>query len=78
MKMIERVLEPEVMDTPDEAIAYDEMDHSYVNRLFVDDYLSGVPEGVNDLLDLGTGTARIPIEMCRRIDDIVSWQSICH
>ena len=68
--MIKRILEPEVMDTPEEACSYDEMDHGEVNRLFVDDYLSAVPSGIQDVLDLGTGTARIPIEMCRRIDDI--------
>lgn len=68
--MIERVLEPEVMDSPEEATEYDEMDHSHVNRLFVDDYLDAAPNDLRDILDLGTGTARIPIEMCRRSDDI--------
>ena len=38
--ILHRVLEPEVMDTPDEARDYNEMDHSEVNRLFVDDLLA--------------------------------------
>lgn len=62
---IPRILEPEAMDTPDEAREYDAMDHSHVNRVFVDDLLAaGFAAG--DLLDLGTGTALIPIELCRR------------
>ena len=58
--MLNRVLEPEVMDDRDEAIAYDAMDHELVNRLFVDDLLGAGPIGI-DCLDLGTGTALIPI-----------------
>src|SRR5947207_183966 len=71
-----RVLEPEVMDTPEEARDYDAMDHSAVNRLFVDDLLAAgvVPATADDqpvaeILDLGTGTALIPIELCRRCAD---------
>jgi hypothetical protein len=33
--MLTRILEPEVMDTPDEAAAYDAMDHSEPNAAFV-------------------------------------------
>jgi ubiquinone/menaquinone biosynthesis C-methylase UbiE len=73
--VLPRVLEPEVMDTPDEASAYDRMDHAEVNRRFVTDLLTAAKaSGVNlqsngkqatELLDLGTGTALIPIELCR-------------
>jgi ubiquinone/menaquinone biosynthesis C-methylase UbiE len=63
--MLTRVLEAEVMDTAEEALAYDAMDHSQVNRAFVDDLLAaGLSDG--EILDLGTGTALIPIELCRR------------
>ena len=71
-----RVLEPEVMDTPEEARDYDGMDHSTVNRVFVDDLLAAgvIPtvadgEELPEILDLGTGTALIPIELCRRHAD---------
>jgi ubiquinone/menaquinone biosynthesis C-methylase UbiE len=64
---LERVLEPEVMDTAEEAMAYDAMDHAQVNRLFVDDLLAAGPNTAN-LLDVGTGTALIPIELCQRVD----------
>jgi ubiquinone/menaquinone biosynthesis C-methylase UbiE len=63
-----RVLEPEVMDSTDEARDYDSMDHGEVNRRFVLDLLAaqrryGVPLDAR-VLDLGTGTAQIPIELC--------------
>lgn len=73
--MLPRVLEPEVMDTPDEAAAYDRMDHAEVNRRFVTDLLAVADSQRVDLagvevLDLGTGTALIPIELCRRTPDV--------
>jgi len=69
--MLSRVLEPEVMDSPQEAIDYDAMDHSMVNRAFVDDFLHswnapGRRAADGKILDLGTGTAQIPIELLRR------------
>lgn len=63
--MLERVLEPELMDDPDEAESYNEMDHAEVNRRFVEELLAGGELG-NDILDLGTGTALIPIELCQQ------------
>lgn len=75
--MLPRTLETEVMDTAAEAADYDSMDHSSVNRLFVDDLLSAanaagfaarLASGTDRLrvLDVGTGTAQIPIEFCQR------------
>jgi ubiquinone/menaquinone biosynthesis C-methylase UbiE len=63
--MFPRVLEPEVMDSADEAINYDSMDHSEVNWQFAADFLA-VWNGKNRILDVGTGTAQIPIELCRQ------------
>lgn len=63
--MLLRVLEPEVMDSEAEAVDYDAMDHSEVNRKFVDDFVATRPLA-GEILDLGTGTAQIPIELCRR------------
>lgn len=65
--MLQRTLEPEVMDTAEEARDYDAMDHATVNRVFVDDFLAVyavAPPG--PILDVGTGTAQIPIELCGR------------
>lgn len=67
--MLDRVLEPELMDTPRDAADYDAMDHREVNRRFVEDLLACVgPLATEPLevLDLGCGTAQIPIELCRR------------
>jgi hypothetical protein len=58
--MLNRTLEPEVMDTAADALDYDRMDHREVNRRFVDDFLAAAPD-LSDVLDLGTGTAQIPI-----------------
>lgn len=66
--MLQRVLETEVMDTADEAREYDAMDHSVVNNQFVDDLLAVCP-APRDVLDVGTGTALIPMELCRRVPD---------
>ena len=60
--MLPRILEPEVMDTPEEARDYDAMDHSAVNRLFANDFLANWG-GLGPILDVGTGTAQIPIEL---------------
>jgi ubiquinone/menaquinone biosynthesis C-methylase UbiE len=64
--MLPRVLEPEVMDSAAEARDYDAMDHATVNRVFVADFLAGArPAG--PILDVGAGTAQIPIELCRQL-----------
>jgi len=80
--MLPRTLEPEVMDSPAEARQYDAMDHSAVNARFVEDLVAALslveltlgqgndqelPTGRLDFLDLGTGTAQIPILLCRRL-----------
>ena len=75
--MLDRILEPEVMDSADEALEYDRMDHSHVNRVFVDDFLSAfVRDDMPNRLpyrifDAGTGTALIPIELLKRRQNIV-------
>lgn len=66
---LKRVLETEYMDTEQEAIDYDSMDHSAVNQLFVDDLLQLGTVGP-DVLDLGTGTAQIPIVLCQKNEDV--------
>ena len=77
--MLPRILEPEVMDTPEEARDYDAMDHSGVNRVFVADFLS-VWDGRGPVLDVGTGTALIPIEFCRQspTGDVVAVDAAGH
>ena len=67
MTSLQRILEPEVMDTLEEACEYDSMDHSQVNEVFCNDFFAArnLNDGVR-ILDVGTGTAQIPIAMCKR------------
>lgn len=63
--MLPRVLEPEVMESSDEADDYDRMANGAVNRRFVTDLLSAwsssASAGSIRVFDAGTGTAHIPI-----------------
>ena len=74
--MLPRTLEPEVMDTAEEAADYDAMDHFEVNRRFVDDWGSASQAMGHSatarlrMLDVGTGTALIPIEFCRSFPNL--------
>ncbi len=67
--MIPRTLEPEVMDGELDATEYDNMNHQQVNAAFAVDFLATPGLGI-DCLDLGTGTALIPVEICQRHDRI--------
>jgi ubiquinone/menaquinone biosynthesis C-methylase UbiE len=60
-----RTLEPEVMDSEQEALDYDAMDHGEVNARFCQDLLAVQPQP-RRVLDVGTGTGLIPIDLCRR------------
>ena len=67
LTVLSRRLEPEVMDSAEEARDYDAMDHSTVNRVFVADFLAAWQSpGRGRILDCGTGSAQIPIEFCRQ------------
>jgi ubiquinone/menaquinone biosynthesis C-methylase UbiE len=64
--MLTRILEAEVMDLADDAREYDAMDHAAVNAHFVTDLLPHLNCSPLQILDLGAGTAQIPIEIARR------------
>ncbi|MEW5856884.1 MAG: class I SAM-dependent methyltransferase [Cyanobacteriota bacterium] len=57
---MQRVLEPEVMDSLEEAVEYDAMDFTEINAAFAQ---RAIEIGATNatVLDAGTGTARIPI-----------------
>lgn len=62
---MQRLLEPEVMDTWEEAVDYDAMDFTQVNTAFAERAIAlGPASGL--VLDAGTGTARIPILICQQ------------
>ncbi len=59
---LERRLEPEVMDTEEDAVEYDAMDFTEVNLAFALRVIELAPSS-GTVVDIGTGTARIPILM---------------
>jgi ubiquinone/menaquinone biosynthesis C-methylase UbiE len=62
---MQRIPETEVMDKMAESIAYDQMDFREVNQAFVD---RAIVLNIKDkILDVGTGTARIPILLAREL-----------
>ncbi|MBX6311823.1 MAG: class I SAM-dependent methyltransferase [Isosphaeraceae bacterium] len=64
--MLDRILEPEVMDDAAEVAAYDAMDHQEVNARFVTDFLAAHgPCRGGTILDVGVGPGRIPIALCQ-------------
>ncbi|MFB2878065.1 class I SAM-dependent methyltransferase [Floridanema aerugineum] len=62
---MQRVLEPEVMDSWEEAVAYDAMDFTEVNAAFAEGAIALAPTAAK-VLDAGTGTARIPLLLCQQ------------
>ena len=56
---MERVLEPELMDTLEDATEYDEMDNSAENTAFVERLVELGAHG--RMLDIGTGPGHIPL-----------------
>lgn len=57
---MQRILEPEVMDTLAEAIEYDAMDFTEINTDFAQQAIA-LTHQTAKVLDVGTGTARVPI-----------------
>ncbi|MBI5434596.1 MAG: class I SAM-dependent methyltransferase [Planctomycetes bacterium] len=62
---MKRVLEPEVMDTAEEADGYDSMDHSEPNANFVARLIELGARG--RMLDIGTGPGQIPLLVCEKL-----------
>lgn len=63
---MERVLEPELMEDPAQALAYARADFADVNQGFVDRFRAMLPElSTGSVLDLGCGPADIPIRLAR-------------
>ena len=65
---MERVLEPELMDDPEQALAYARADFEEENQSFVNRFLEDYPDWTEGhLLDLGCGPADIPIRFARAL-----------
>ena len=65
--MMKRVLEPEVMDDPEQVLAYAQADFEAENQGFVDQFFTLYPDLENPhIVDLGCGPGDIPIRVARR------------
>ena len=64
-----RIVEPEVMDTVEAAEAYDAMEHGEVDHAFVDRVVA-LGANTGHFLDVGTGPAQIPILLAQHCPDI--------
>ncbi|BAT51145.1 UbiE/COQ5 methyltransferase [Nostoc sp. NIES-3756] len=63
---MERQLEPEVMDSWEEASEYDAMDFTEVNNAFAEEAVTFGPPTQGLVLDVGTGPGRIPVLICQK------------
>lgn len=59
--MLARILEPEIMDTEEDATEYDSIPNDDVNAAFVEEVLNISPLDAKQLVDLGSGPDHIPI-----------------
>src|SRR2546427_9928291 len=67
---MERVLEPELMDDPAQALVYSRADFEEENQGFVDRFAEFYPEfKAGHVLDLGCGPADIPIRLARTLPE---------
>jgi 2-polyprenyl-3-methyl-5-hydroxy-6-metoxy-1,4-benzoquinol methylase len=65
---MDRVLEPELMDDPDQALAYAQADFEKENQGFVDRFREYFPDfSEGHVLDLGCGPGDIPVRLARAL-----------
>lgn len=70
VKMMDRILEPELMDDPQQAEVYAHADFKEENQGFVERFKEYFPEfGQGTVLDLGCGPADIPIRFAKLYPD---------
>ncbi|MEN6428002.1 MAG: class I SAM-dependent methyltransferase [Phycisphaerales bacterium] len=62
---MDRILEPEVMDDEQQAIAYAGADFSSSNQAFVDGLLDACSPGLRTVLDIGCGPGDVAIRLAR-------------
>ncbi len=62
---MERIVEPEVMDDEEQAVAYALADFSSSNQTFVDGLLDEPSFKLKNVLDIGCGPADVPIRLAR-------------
>jgi SAM-dependent methyltransferase len=68
--VMERVLEPELMDDELQAIAYARADFSTSNQLFVDGLIHDAPQRLRTAVDIGCGPGDVMIRLARARPDL--------
>lgn len=68
--MMERVLEPELMDDEQQSIAYAKADFSTSNQLFVDGLIRDFPQPLATAVDIGCGPGDVIIRLARALPDL--------
>jgi SAM-dependent methyltransferase len=62
---MDRILEPEVMDDAQQAMAYAQADFSSSNQMFVDGLIEAYASRLGTVLDIGCGPGDVPIRLAR-------------
>jgi len=68
--MIERILEPELMEDEEQVLAYSNADFTSSNRLFVNYIVKDTDKNINQVLDLGCGSGDVDIELATRLPNV--------
>ena len=63
MKVMERVLEPELMTDEQQALAYAKADFSTSNQWYVDHLLADCPVELGNILDIGCGPGDVMLRL---------------
>ncbi|MGQ0577715.1 MAG: class I SAM-dependent methyltransferase [Betaproteobacteria bacterium] len=62
---MQRILEPEIMEDAEQALAYAKADFSTSNQWYVDHLLADFPQNLGYVLDIGCGPADVPVRLAR-------------
>lgn len=68
--MIDRILEPELMEDKEQTLAYSNADFTYSNQLFIQFIIKDLNKIINKLLDIGCGPGDVDIGLVKQIADI--------
>lgn len=67
---MKRILEPEIMDDEDQAIAYAQADFSDSNQLYVDMFVQAYGDKLTHVIDLGCGPADVPVRLAKALPQL--------
>ncbi|MGH8759948.1 MAG: hypothetical protein ACREVW_10625 [Burkholderiales bacterium] len=62
---MDRILEPEIKDDAEQALASAKADFSTSDQWYVDHLLADFPKHLENVLDIGCGPADVPVRLAR-------------